>query len=339
MCRRRKIPASQLGIALGVAARAGRDKVTILASPGLADFGAWAEQLFAESTGKNGKGLIPVDGEPLGAPEVYGDDRVFIDLRARRRGPMPDARPSSTALREGRPSGRAHRAEIARTSRPGILPLGDRDRGRRRGDRHQSVRSARRRSEQDQDPRADRRLREDRRAAGRNAGRAPAKPSTLYTDEANAEALRARRRRRDARKLAQGASRPHRRRRLRRAARLYRARRANIDALAERCGSRCATSATSRPASGSARAFCIRPGRPTKAARTAACFLQITADDAEDLAIPGHRASFGVVEGGAGARRFRRAARARPARAARPSRRRCCKPACRSSQAAIAARD
>jgi transaldolase/glucose-6-phosphate isomerase len=74
-------PGARLGIALGVAASQGRDKVTILTSPGLSSFGAWAEQLFAESTGKNGKGLIPIEGEPLGPPEVYGDDRVFIDLR------------------------------------------------------------------------------------------------------------------------------------------------------------------------------------------------------------------------------------------------------------------
>jgi transaldolase / glucose-6-phosphate isomerase len=74
-------PGVRLGLALGVAAREGHDKVTILASPRLADFGAWAEQLIAESTGKNGKGLIPVDAEPLGDPEVYGDDRFFIDLR------------------------------------------------------------------------------------------------------------------------------------------------------------------------------------------------------------------------------------------------------------------
>jgi transaldolase / glucose-6-phosphate isomerase len=59
----------------------GKDKVTIVASPGIADFGAWLEQLLAESTGKHGKGLIPVDAEPLGAPEVYGDDRVFVYLR------------------------------------------------------------------------------------------------------------------------------------------------------------------------------------------------------------------------------------------------------------------
>jgi transaldolase/glucose-6-phosphate isomerase len=74
-------PGVQLGIALATAARDGRDKVTIFASPRLADFGAWAEQLIAESTGKNGKGLIPVDGEPLGDPMVYGADRFFVDLR------------------------------------------------------------------------------------------------------------------------------------------------------------------------------------------------------------------------------------------------------------------
>ena len=77
-----KNPGVLLGTALGVAAKeAGRDKVTMVASPGLAGFGAWAEQLIAESTGKEGKGLIPVDGEPLGSPEVYGSDRFFIYLR------------------------------------------------------------------------------------------------------------------------------------------------------------------------------------------------------------------------------------------------------------------
>ncbi len=74
-------PGAALGIALGVAGRNGRDKVTMLASPRLAAFGAWAEQLIAESTGKNGKGLIPVDAEPLGSPQIYGQDRFFIDLR------------------------------------------------------------------------------------------------------------------------------------------------------------------------------------------------------------------------------------------------------------------
>jgi transaldolase/glucose-6-phosphate isomerase len=74
-------PGVALGLALGSAARQGRDKVTIVTSPRLADFGAWAEQLFAESTGKRGLGLIPVDGEPLATPDFYGSDRFFIALR------------------------------------------------------------------------------------------------------------------------------------------------------------------------------------------------------------------------------------------------------------------
>ena len=74
-------PAVVLGTVLGVLGNAGRDKVTIIASPGIADFGAWLEQLLAESTGKDGKGLIPVDAEPLGPPDVYGHDRVFVSMR------------------------------------------------------------------------------------------------------------------------------------------------------------------------------------------------------------------------------------------------------------------
>jgi len=76
-----KNPGVQLGLVLGVAARSGRDKVTLITSPGIWDFGAWLEQLLAESTGKEGKGLIPVDGEALGTPEVYGKDRVFAYIR------------------------------------------------------------------------------------------------------------------------------------------------------------------------------------------------------------------------------------------------------------------
>ena len=74
-------PAAVLGIILGVAANAGRDKVTIITSPGISDLGAWLEQLLAESTGKVGKGIIPVDRETLTTPEVYGSDRVFVYVR------------------------------------------------------------------------------------------------------------------------------------------------------------------------------------------------------------------------------------------------------------------
>lgn len=70
-------PGAVLGIILGIAAKIGRDKVTIITSPDIADLGAWLEQLLAESTGKVGKGIIPVDREELSSPDVYGNDRVF----------------------------------------------------------------------------------------------------------------------------------------------------------------------------------------------------------------------------------------------------------------------
>jgi len=74
-------PGAVLGIILGAAANAGRDKVTIITSPGISDLGAWLEQLIAESTGKIGKGIIPVDREHLASPEVYGNDRAFAYIR------------------------------------------------------------------------------------------------------------------------------------------------------------------------------------------------------------------------------------------------------------------
>ena len=74
-------PGVVLGVVMGVSAKHGRDKVTIIASPGIHDLGAWLEQLLAESSGKEGKGLIPVDREPLLSPENYGNDRVFAYLR------------------------------------------------------------------------------------------------------------------------------------------------------------------------------------------------------------------------------------------------------------------
>lgn len=70
-----------LGVVFAELARQGRDKITIVTSPRVDRFGVWAEQLIAESTGKEGKGLVPVDREPLGTPSVYGSDRVFVYLR------------------------------------------------------------------------------------------------------------------------------------------------------------------------------------------------------------------------------------------------------------------
>ena len=74
-------PGAVLGVLLGVGHNHGRNKMTLVASPGIYDLGAWLEQLLAESTGKNGRGLIPIDCEPLGPAEVYGNDRIFAYLR------------------------------------------------------------------------------------------------------------------------------------------------------------------------------------------------------------------------------------------------------------------
>jgi len=80
-------PGVMLGLIMGTAAKLGHDKITLITSPGISDLGAWLEQLIAESTGKLGKGIIPVDRENIGAPEVYGDansnndDRIFAYLR------------------------------------------------------------------------------------------------------------------------------------------------------------------------------------------------------------------------------------------------------------------
>jgi len=73
--------AFQLGAILGELALAGKDKPTIIAPSAVTSFGAWLEQLIAESLGKHGKGIIPIDGETPGRPEVYGDDRVFVHFR------------------------------------------------------------------------------------------------------------------------------------------------------------------------------------------------------------------------------------------------------------------
>jgi transaldolase/glucose-6-phosphate isomerase len=76
----RSNPGVYLGAVIGEAVKAGRDKLTIFASPRVAAVGSWLEQLLAESTGKQGKGVVPIDLEPIGAPDVYGKDRLFAYL-------------------------------------------------------------------------------------------------------------------------------------------------------------------------------------------------------------------------------------------------------------------
>ena len=76
-----RIPGFVLGTIMGEAASHGRDKLTIIADPEVASLGAWLEQLIAESSGKQGKGILPVNGEILANPELYGTDRLFIYIR------------------------------------------------------------------------------------------------------------------------------------------------------------------------------------------------------------------------------------------------------------------
>lgn len=100
-------PGVQLGIAMAVAAsRFGRDKVTIIASPGISSLGAWLEQLLAESTGKRGGGLIPLAGEPLTTPDVYGSDRFFAYLELEGRADQSQRQAVDALERAGHPVAR-----------------------------------------------------------------------------------------------------------------------------------------------------------------------------------------------------------------------------------------
>jgi len=91
-------PGARLGALFGGLAAGGRDKLTIVTHPDVAAFGAWAEQLIAESTGKHGKGIVPVEGEPLGAPGVYSDDRLFAYVGANLPDPDPGVEDKLRAL-------------------------------------------------------------------------------------------------------------------------------------------------------------------------------------------------------------------------------------------------
>ncbi|MFQ5795439.1 MAG: bifunctional transaldolase/phosoglucose isomerase [Candidatus Bipolaricaulia bacterium] len=106
-------PCLPLGAALGELARAGRDKVTFLASPSLEAFPTWLEQLIAESTGKDDTGILPVADEPLAVPEMYGSDRLFVHL-ALEQDDTPDLEEQLNALEvSGHPVARIHLTEKA----------------------------------------------------------------------------------------------------------------------------------------------------------------------------------------------------------------------------------
>jgi transaldolase/glucose-6-phosphate isomerase len=285
-------PGVELGIALGAAALAGRDKVTILASPGLASFGAWVEQLFAESTGKNGKGLIPIEGEPLGVPQVYGDDRLFIDLTLD--GETDAKRDAKLAALEkaGQPVIRIaqksienigqefFRFEIATAIAGAVLGINPFDQP---------------------DVEASKVKTRELTAAFEKTGALPPETPVLsstsinvYTDEKNADALR--------KAGADGGVESW--------LRAHFARIGNGDYVAmlaylARNETNAAPLQLSRLALRDQRhvATCLEfgprflhsTGQAYKGGPDSGVFLQITSDEAEDLAIPGRRASFGVV--------------------------------------------
>jgi transaldolase/glucose-6-phosphate isomerase len=285
-------PGVELGIALGLSAARGRDKVTILASPRIAAFGAWAEQLFAESTGKQGRGLIPITGEPIGRPEVYGDDRFFIDL-ALKNGADADHELKLKALEKaGHPVARveqnspAHivqeffRFEIATAAAGSVLGINPFDQP---------------------DVEASKAKTRELSSAYERSGMLPKETPicsesqlSLYTDEANAAALR--------KNGADGSVESFLTAHFSRivsgdyfALFAYLARdERNISLLqqlrlAMRDRRRVATCLEFGPR------FLHSTGQAYKGGPDSGVFLQITADNREELAIPRHRATFGVV--------------------------------------------
>ncbi len=287
-------PGIEFGLALGTAAVAGRDKVTITASPGVASFGTWAEQLFAESTGKHGKGLIPVDGEPLGRPEVYDNDRIFIDLRLESDAINADHERKLNALHKaGHPVIRIvqkstesigqefFRFEIATAIAGAVIGINPFD--------QPDVEASKVKT---------RELTEAFEKAGALPAETPVcteKSIKLYTDETNAAALRkagadgsieswlkahfTRVRRGDyvamLAYLAQDQSNTDRLQKLR------------VDMRDKRHVATCLEFGPR---------FLHSTGQAYKGGPDSGVFLQITSGDAHDLPIPGHRASFGVVK-------------------------------------------
>jgi len=286
-------PGVQLGLAMGLAGLEGRDKVTILSSEKVGDFGAWAEQLIAESTGKEGKGLIPIDGEPLGDVRVYGNDRFFIDIRTE--GEADDAHDAGLATleRAGHPVVRIvmksidhigqefFRFEMATAVAGAILGINPFN--------QPDVESAKIKTR-------------ELTASFEKTGALPAETpaistadADLYTDEANVEALRelgadgslgswlkahlARIRADDYVALLAYVERDA----------------AHIDALQSmrlklREAHHVATCAEFGPR------FLHSTGQAYKGGPDSGVFLQITADDARDLPVPGQKASFGVIK-------------------------------------------
>ena len=289
--------AVQLGLLLGTAANAGRDKLTIFTSPEIADLGAWMEQLVAESTGKLGKGITPVDREAIAAPAIYGNDRLFVYIRYTGTADSSSGR-QGQGPRSRRPARRNHRdRRPLRDLRP-VLHLGGGHQRRRLGDGHQPLQPAGCGVGQDRDPRPHRRLRADRQTAGARSGDGGHRRAIELL------ALRHRRLRRQ----AQGKPAPLKRSsatcaptsaRFTRATTLPRWPTCRCSPSTRRRSSgsatRCATTKRVATCLGFGPRFLHSTGQDYKGGPNSGVFLQITADHSVDVVIPGQKLSFGVV--------------------------------------------
>ena len=295
-------PGVSLGLTIGVLALNGRDKLTVLASPSIAAFGAWIEQLVAESTGKKGRGVIPIADEPLGDVSAYGTDRLFLYLRDEG---QPDAAQDNAAdalERGGHPLVRIRlhspaaiaqeffRFEIATAVAGAILGINPFDQ-----------------PDVEASKVATRAVTEAFEKTGALPRETPAFEKNgvaLYTDPDNAEKLR---------KLGAAATleswlKAH-------FARLnsgdYFALIAYLDATAARLTALQSLRATIRDRTHAATCLQFGPrflhstGQAYKGGPNTGVFLQITAQPMLDLAVPGRRASFGVIEAAQAAGDFR----------------------------------
>ncbi len=286
-------PGVALGITIGVLADGGRDKLTLIASRSIASFGAWVEQLVAESTGKNGRGVIPIADEPLGDPSAYGADRVFVYLRDSAR-PDPAQDHTVRALEgAGHPVVRiavaspAHlaqeffRFEMATAVAGAILGINPFD----QPDVEASKIATRAMTD-----------------AFEKTGALPAEPPVfetggiaLYTDASNAEALR----KLGAASTLESWFKAH---FARRAGGDYVALLAYLDANYSRLQALQNLRATIRDRTRLATCLQFGPrflhstGQAYKGGPNSGLFLQVTAEPAADVKIPGRAASFGVIE-------------------------------------------
>ena len=294
-CRRTKIPACSSGSRWASPGSKAATRSRSSSSKKIADFGAWAEQLIAESTGKDGKGLIPIDGEPLGDAAVYGNDRFFIDIRTEGEDDAAHDDKLAALEKAGHPVVRIvmksidhigqefFRFEMATAVAGAILGINPFD--------QPDVEAAKIKTR-------------ELTAAFEKTGALPAERAGDVDRRGRSLHRRRQRRARCARPAPTAISTPGSRRISSRSGRgdyvallAYIERDdAHIDALQEMRLAVRDASAMSRPAPNSARASCIRPARPTRAGPTAACSCRSPPTTPRICKVPGQKASFGVIK-------------------------------------------